>query len=341
MVSGLRDGAKRLAHDSGGLPAYHRVRNARRLTVLTFHRVLADTDPRRPDADPEWTLRVDELAQCVAFAKEHYTIISLDELLEARRRGRGLPPRPLLLTFDDGWADNEEHALPVLEAARVPAVIFVSGDAVGRDAPFWREALRAAWRGGRLDDAIWDALWRGAKKGAERTVSARDGAGLERLLDTLASLSRSARDELLAPLAHRIHDGRRHMLTDEQLRRLRDRGIAVGAHGRTYEPLSRCEDLDDELLQPRRHLGELVDRPITTLALPHGRFTPEVLRRAARAGYELVFTGEQELAPTRPIPFAIGRIPITPGDITDGRGHFRPERLAFHLFRRQHLSAWT
>ena len=130
------------------------------------------------------------------------------------------------------------------------------------------------------------------------------------------------------------------MLTAEQLRRLRDRGVAVGAHGRTHEPLSRCEDLDDELAQPRRVLGELLGDPISTLALPHSRFTPEVLRRAARAGYELVFTGEPHLAPVRPVPFAIGRVPITPGAMMDDRGRFRAERLALHLFRRKHLSAW-
>jgi peptidoglycan/xylan/chitin deacetylase (PgdA/CDA1 family) len=336
VVRELRDGVKRWAHDAGGLRTYHRLRNARRLTVLTFHRVLERSDPRFADADKEWSLTVDELASCVDFVKKHYTVISLDQLLEARRRGADLPPHPALLTFDDGWADNEEHALPVLEAAGVPAVIFVSGDAVGRDAPFWRESLRAAFLGGRIDDEIWRGLWAAVSQPAPP----RDADSLELVLDKLADLTRAQRDALFGPFASRLADGRRHMVTVEQLRHLRDRGVAVGAHGRTHEPLSRCEDLEDELLQPRRHLRELIDEPISTLALPHSRFTPEVLRRAARAGYELVFTGEQQLAPVRPVPFAIGRIPITPGAMMDARGVFRPERLALHLFRKRHLSAW-
>ncbi len=131
------------------------------------------------------------------------------------------------------------------------------------------------------------------------------------------------------------------MVTVEQLRRLRARGVAVGAHGRTHEPLNRCENLDDELRQPRQRLGELLEEPITTLALPHSRFDSEVLRRASRAGYDLVFTGEQRLPPVRPIPFTIGRVPITPGSMMDARGRFRPERLALHLFRKKHLSAWA
>ncbi len=337
VVSGLRDGVKRFAHGAGGLPAYHRARNARRLTVITFHRVLERSDPRWPDADPDWTVTVDELAETVRFAKKHYAVVSLEEVLEARRRGTELPKYPLLVTFDDGWADNEEHALPVLEAERAPAVVFVSGDAVGREAPFWREALRTAWQGKRLDEAMWSALW----DAVALPAPARDEAGLEALLGELSKRTRAQRDAILAPFASRIHDGRRHMLTEEQVRRLRKNGIAIGAHGRTHEPLPACEDLDDELAQPRKRLGEILGEPITTLALPHSRFTPEVLRRAAHAGYELVFTGEPLLAPARPVPFTIGRVPIVPGKITDAQRQFRPERLALDLFRRRHLSAWA
>lgn len=336
VVRGVRDNVKRLAHDAGGLRVYHRMRNAGRLTVLTFHRVLLRSDARWHDADKEWSLTVDELAACVDFVQKHYTVITLDQLLAARRRGADLPAHPALLTFDDGWADNEEHALPVLESAGVPAVIFVSGDAVGRKGPFWRESLRAAWLGRRIDDEIWRALW----TGLSQPSPPRDPGALERLLEALAGLTRARRDALLGQWQSRLEDGQRHMVTPEQLRHLRDRGVAVGAHGRTHEPLASCEDLDDELLQPRRRLGELLGGPISTLALPHSRFTPEVLRRAARAGYELVFTGEPQLPPVRPVPFAIGRIPITPGNMMDASGSFRPERLALHLFRRRHLSAW-
>jgi peptidoglycan/xylan/chitin deacetylase (PgdA/CDA1 family) len=341
VLSGLRDGAKRLAHGAGGLPAYHRARNARSLTVMTFHRVLDPGDPRFADADPDWTVTTDELARCVAFAKRHYTVVSLEQVLEARRRSAALPRWPLLITFDDGWADNEEYALPVLEAAGVPAVIFVSGDAVGRATPFWREALRTAWQGGRIDDATWSALCEASGLSGAAARPTRDEAGQEQLIAHLSRSTRAERDAILGPFGPRIHDGRRHMLTEDQIRRLKQKGIAIGAHGRTHEPLTACEDLDDELLQPRSRLEDLTGEPVTTLALPHSRFTPEVLQRAARAGYELVFTGEPELAPVRPLPFAVGRVPITPGSITDARRQFRPERLALHLFRRGHLSAWA
>lgn len=337
VIRGLKDAAKRITHAAGGFTTYHALRNDRALTVLTFHRVLPPSDPRSHDADPEWTISLDGFAECVAFSRKHFNVISLDEVLDARRRGTALPSRPALLTFDDGWADNAEHAVPVLESKKTPAVIFVSSDAVGNAAMFWREGLRAALRGGRLDDEIWSSLW----SSVAAPSPAKNEPTLERLLERLFDLGRARREAALAPWRSRIHDGRRHMMSVEQLREVHSRGIAIGAHGRRHEPLSRCEDLDDELEQPRRHLGELLAAPVTTLALPHSRFTPDVLRRAERAGYELVFTGAPELTPTHVIPLTIGRVPITPGAFEDEKGRFRPERLALHLFRRPHIQAWA
>ena len=86
VVSGAKDGAKVLALRSGGLPAYHRVRNGGHLTVLTFHRVLPPDDPRWPEADPDWTVSVDQFADTVRFAKRHYNVVSLDDVLAARRK---------------------------------------------------------------------------------------------------------------------------------------------------------------------------------------------------------------------------------------------------------------
>lgn len=339
VLRGIKDAAKRITHSAGGFHAYHALRNDRALTVLALHRVLPPSDPRSQDADPEWTISVDAFADLVAFARKHFNVVSLDEVLEARRRGSALPSRPILLTFDDGWADNAQHALPVLEAKNTPAVIFVAGDAIGMESMFWREGLRAASRGGRLDAEIWSSLW--CKANANAKPPEMNEQTLEDLLSRLFELTRTERDTVLAPFRSRIEDGRRHMMTVEELRHVHSRGIAIGAHGRTHEPLPHCEDLDDELTQPRKRLGELLGVPVTTMALPHSRLTPEVLRRAARAGYELVFTGKQELTPTRIIPFTVGRLPIVPLALADESGCFRPERLALHLFRRPHLQAWA
>ncbi len=60
-----------------------------------------------------------------------YRIMGLGELLECRRRHTLPPARSVVITFDDGYADNHALALPVLQARRFPATFFLVSGAVG------------------------------------------------------------------------------------------------------------------------------------------------------------------------------------------------------------------
>src|ERR1039457_2365482 len=60
------------------------------------------------------------------FLVRHYTPVSLQEVLEDSE-GRRLPPRPVLVTFDDAYASVSEFAAPLCSKYKVPAVFFVNG----------------------------------------------------------------------------------------------------------------------------------------------------------------------------------------------------------------------
>jgi peptidoglycan/xylan/chitin deacetylase (PgdA/CDA1 family) len=68
----------------------------------------------------------------------HYNIISLDDYLEARRRGtiNKLPSKPLILTLDDGHVRNQT-LLPVLQELRIPATIFLCAGIIDTKRRFW------------------------------------------------------------------------------------------------------------------------------------------------------------------------------------------------------------
>jgi peptidoglycan/xylan/chitin deacetylase (PgdA/CDA1 family) len=64
-------------------------------------------------------------AQVQAFRAAGRTIVPLSTVVDAVRGEGALPERPLVLTFDDGWASQYHHAAPVLQAEGVPATFFV------------------------------------------------------------------------------------------------------------------------------------------------------------------------------------------------------------------------
>lgn len=325
---------KRALHASGALAEWHRRRNRDRLTVIMFHRVLARDDARFATSDPEYTLPADLFAACLAFFRAHYNVVALDDVL-ARR----LPERPLLITFDDGWSDNEEYALPLLRSAGLPAVMFVVGQAVDRAQPFWQEQLITAWLGGRLTADRADAAWRDLDIGDAPPfgrVAPHELWAIRTMIEHLERRDRAARARVLADLP--LDDGVRYMITADQLRALARGRVAIGAHGLTHEPLTEV-DAAAEVTAARRLLEDhLAGAPVTTLSFPHGKHGDREVAAARAAGYRLLFTSVPELPSARGADDVLGRVGFTTETITDSTGRFAPELLALHLFRKPHAA---
>jgi len=336
----LKDFARKILYASGALSLYHRLRNRDSLTVVMFHRTLRKDDPRWPSCDPDYTLGEDLFERSIAFFKRHYRVVSLDQVLRARREGTGLPPYSLLITFDDGWLDNVDYALPALARAGLPAVMFVAADAVGARQPFWQERLVAALRLGKLSVDDLASAW--VEQGGTRP--ARGGiAGLREIIAQLEKTPSATRNELLARFADAMDDGHQHMVDVADLAKLRAGGVELGLHGKSHVAMTRAENLDAELGGARAAMAQMLDVPegiastaCATMSFPHGAFDPGIAERAREAGYELLFTSVPVLNPVGERPsWLLGRTGYETDTIADAHGRFCPERLALYLFRKQ------
>lgn len=334
----LKDLSKKLFYASGLLGLYHRVRNADSLTVVMFHRTLSQDDPRWQTCDPDYTLATPWLDQSLAFFKKHYHVVSLAQVLASRRHNTPLPPRALLITFDDGWSDNADYALPALQKAGLPALLFVVSDAVGTRQPFFQERLIAAWRRkalrvSQLADALQPHLadgWRPAGEGI---------GDLRAVIARLEGLPAADRDRLLAPFMEALDDGHRHMVDVSELQRLEAGGVALGLHGKTHTPMKKAPDLDAELSGARAALAAHLGQPIATaesMSFPHGSYDEAIAHRARESGFELVFTSVPVLNPVKPgVGWLLGRTGFETDTVVDRGGNFRPDLLALYLFRKQ------
>ncbi|MBF6987844.1 poly-beta-1,6-N-acetyl-D-glucosamine N-deacetylase PgaB [Cupriavidus sp. IK-TO18] len=89
------------------------------LVVLAYH----DVEDRDPD-QAYLSVRTDHLIGQLAWLRENgYQAVSVDQVLAARRGGKPLPARAVLLTFDDGYRSFHTRVLPILKAYRWPAVL--------------------------------------------------------------------------------------------------------------------------------------------------------------------------------------------------------------------------
>ncbi len=116
------------------LPADGEVRRAY-VPILMYHYLSvppANTDIYRRDLsiDPErFAAHLDRLQA------EGYTTISLYALHAYLTQGAPLPPKPVVITFDDGYRDNYENALPLLTARKMTATFFIVVDFINRERP--------------------------------------------------------------------------------------------------------------------------------------------------------------------------------------------------------------
>jgi peptidoglycan/xylan/chitin deacetylase (PgdA/CDA1 family) len=187
-----------------------------------------------------------------------YSIIPLSDYVDAvsRRDLRDLPRKPLVVTFDDGWAGNRE-LLPVFQRYGIRPTIFVSTSIVGTDRHFW-------WT--ECDPADRERL-----KGlpdAEMTTELR-AMGFE---ETKAYPKRQA-------------------LSIEELDELRPY-VDFQLHGRFHPILPNCgEDrARDEILGGRDEFVRLFGVPPTVLAYPNGDFSEREVKLAEEAGLSLAVT---------------------------------------------------
>jgi peptidoglycan/xylan/chitin deacetylase (PgdA/CDA1 family) len=316
-MSTLRPLLRKAAYRSGALGMV-RSRLRRALTVVMFHRVIDPADPDFAAADPTYTLSLPLFEKFLGFLQNHYNIVRLADVAAASDGRRGLPEHALLITFDDGWADNLRYAAPALKARKMPAVVFVVAEAIqSRTDAWWHERVFAAARAGALTER-----------------SAIDVVSRVGLLDE------ATREESLTALPC-LPCHRRMMLEPDELPRLADYGIDIGSHGYTHVPLTRVPDVANELTRARCAIDRMTKGTSvgTALGCPHGQYDAEVVRAARAIGIEQVFTSDAWLNATEdgklPSDKVLGRINVSTENIADEEGRFDPSAAARWLWTRE------
>jgi len=101
------------------------------VTILAYHRVF-------PDKRGSLAVTPENFEyQLTSFLQKGYSAITLKDLYENYlKMGKAIPPRTLVITFDDGYKDNYAYAFPILRKLKVPATIFLAADYIGKEVTF-------------------------------------------------------------------------------------------------------------------------------------------------------------------------------------------------------------
>ena len=282
------------------------------VTAVVYHRVadptrLDDLDPELVDATPE------EFDSQMAYVSRTFHPVGMDDVLQARRENRALPPDSVLITFDDGYLDNHQNALPILQRHGVRATFFITTGYLTDRRLFWwervykfiqattaREARLEYPAPETLDLSSPEAKAR-AKRRLTRIIKDHEALDVERFLAGVSQV-------FGVPFSE--DDSRRHgdraLMTWDHVRALRAAGMGIGSHTCSHRVLQTLTpgDLTRELGASRATLEEQLGEPVTTIAYPVGKSIarfPAIRQALTDAGYELGFTTTPGLNPLRDV----------------------------------------
>ncbi len=215
--------------------------SSQRLSILIYHRVLARPDrllPSLPD--------VRQFNRQMALLKRCFRVLPLSVAIRLLQR-RALPARAACITFDDGYADNVEHALPVLQRYGLHATFFIAS-AYLDGGQMWNDDIIDHARQNGLDCAALDQLLTRIKY-----------LPFDERLRAASAMAPPRRSEL--------------MMRTSQVEALATAGMEIGAHTHWHPILSAMAGSAAlaDIAHGKATLEDITQRPVTLFAYPNGK----------------------------------------------------------------------
>ncbi len=277
--------------------------------------------------------------QQVAYLRQHFEVRTLGELVSSAssRRTSGRFVDTVVLTVDDGYADNYEPLMYAARELQAPASLYVATNFIDQQRPTTVMALMMAIHGADVQQLDMTELGLGVlplRSHAERNAAIQQ---IDAMLKFLApDRQRYFVDHVAAQCgADLAASAKKAMLTWDQLRAMSAAGIEIGAHTRSHPVLSRLhpDAVRAEIQGSMRRIREQTGRSDVTFAYPYGGVedvSPEVIevcRHSGVAAAALLQTGRFDITQR----FALSRTMVDNDLCTSPWGEFSVSMWACEL----------
>jgi peptidoglycan/xylan/chitin deacetylase (PgdA/CDA1 family) len=240
-------------------------------------------------------------------------VLPLIDALDALYAGR-LPRRAVAITFDDGYRDNLDDAVPLLQRYGMPATFFLAPEFLDQTVTAWWETVAWAMRASPHASIEFE--------GAEYRLGSEASASADRLSQTLKDRpidARTAAVEALVKIAEPegVDPGAELFLDWDGARKLVQTGFDIGSHSLDHAILANETPAVQRanVIEARRRLSEQLSHEVPSIAYPNGRSrdVDEHTRAAARdAGHRYGLLLEAGWTTAKTDPFAVKRPFVIP-----------------------------
>jgi len=257
----------------------------------------------------------------IKFLAKYHPVISVSDLLKSLICEKKLPDNSVVITFDDGYRDVYDIALPVLKHFGLPATAFLTTACIGSGRSLWTNVFYRFMASSHVNSMQFQfpgETFNTYDLSSEESVQ----ISTLKLSGKLKKLKPSLRDQILQQLAEALNvdpDYDPHeelpMLDWDQVKELFEHGINIGSHTATHPILTRCcSDLQREELEVSKHTIETyIDSECSTIAYPNGQigdFNEITIDIVKDVGYKAAFTFYTESVVPGIDLFSVPRHPV-------------------------------
>ena len=266
--------------------------------VLTYHRILPYSLRNRSFSHEAIMVDPVSFDRQMCFLKKHFRLLDTEEFVSSFENNSPFQNASCLITFDDGWKDNYDYALPILQKYDIHALIFPAIDYIGTGKLFWQEEMghgfhQALKNYNTLSETLEDY-------GLKKLVDLPDEELLDSIRDHVRGLKSLPYDQIqkimhTLSISGVIDHGDVDVYLDwELVREMHNSVISFGSHACSHRILTRLDDdeINEELARSRKELEQAVGHPITTIAYPNGNYDERLGELARSHGYKLGFGTE-------------------------------------------------
>lgn len=284
--------------------------------VLLLHGVLPDADTSPFNSTGKF-ISVERLKSFLRRIGRIFQFISMDEFLDSIAQGRRLS-NVMLITFDDGYANNLEYGLPLLCDMGIPFSVFLTTGLIDTQKVLWTDLLefaifstsRAAIEPGIIDERIDLEGDRARYVAIAKLKEALKSRSLSQAECAVENLCADLEVDKESP---RLKDVR--FLRSDGIRRMARAGVTFGGHTVSHPILSResRERVRSEVQECKQHIEKLTGQVVRSFAYPNGRrqdYNEMVIAELIEAGYEAAFTSIHGLYRPGDSRFEIRRISV-------------------------------
>lgn len=255
-----------------------------KLWVLMYHRVLPANDSRFRAEEPGMIVTPETFRQHIKIIKNLFEVVSLTDWVDRRNAGKPLPTRACAITFDDGWLDNYQFALPILQQEQVLATLFAVAGMIGTSLQFWPNRVA------RLigNNSVWqhqEALGWLKQHGGQYSVGFTDREKLGHIIARLKQLPDSELKEHLDAAEKQMgiaSDNTPALVDWEQLRAMQNTGLVdIGSHTCNHFRLTESLPaalVEQEIVASRALLEKQLEKPVPLFCYPNGDASPLAIR---------------------------------------------------------------